>query len=150
MFRRFPRAAKAVIAAFAGASVLSGAACASPSQPSVPVQFTTTDIRVGTGATATTGSTVGVNYTGWLYDGSKPDKKGEQFDASLAGRPFVFWIGAQQVIPAWDQGVVGMKVGGIRRLIVPASLAYGRTGAGDKIPPNASLVFDIELLSVFN
>jgi FKBP-type peptidyl-prolyl cis-trans isomerase FkpA len=150
MFRRFPRAAKAVLAAFVSASALLGAACASPSQPSVPVTFTMTDIRVGSGATVTSGSTVSVNYTGWLYDGSASDKKGAQFDASQAGRPFVFWVGAQQVIAGWDQGVPGMKVGGIRRLIVPASLAYGRNGAGDKIPPNASLVFDIELLAVFN
>ena len=150
MLQRFPRAAKAVLAAFAGASFLLGAACASPSQPSVPVTFTTLDVKVGAGATATTGSTVSVNYTGWLYDGSKSDKKGEQFDASQAGRPFVFWLGAGQVIAAWDQGVVGMRVGGIRRLIVPASLAYGRDGAGGTIPPNASLVFDIELLAIFN
>ena len=125
-------------------------ACENPSSPSVNAAFTVTDVRVGTGATATSGSTISVNYTGWLYDGSKPDKKGEQFDASQAGRPFVFWLGTGQVIKGWDQGLVGMKAGGIRQLIIPASLAYGRAGGGDKIPPNATLVFDIELLSVFN
>ncbi|HXT69923.1 MAG TPA: FKBP-type peptidyl-prolyl cis-trans isomerase [Vicinamibacterales bacterium] len=150
MLQRFPRAAKAVLTAFAVASALLGAACTSPSQPSVPVEFTKIDVRVGTGAAASTGSTISVNYTGWLYDGSKADKKGEQFDASQTGRPFVFFLGASQVIAGWDQGIVGMKVGGIRRLIIPASLAYGRNGAGGAIPPNASLVFDIELLAVFN
>ena len=122
-----------------------------PVHPSRPFQstFTITDLRVGTGAAAATGSTVSVNYVGWLYDGTNPEKKGEQFDASQPGRPFVFWLGASQVIAAWDQGVVGMKVGGLRRLIVPSSLGYGRTGAGNKIPPNASLVFEIELLGVF-
>jgi FKBP-type peptidyl-prolyl cis-trans isomerase FkpA len=149
MIQRFSRAASAVAIALAGVSVLGAGGCASPSQPSVPVQFAITDLRVGSGATAGTGSTVSVNYIGWLYDGSNPDKKGAQFDASQPGRPFVFWVGASQVIPAWDQGLVGMKVGGLRRLVVPAELAYGRTGAGNKIPPNASLVFEIELLGVF-
>ena len=125
-------------------------ACENPSSPSVSVAFTVTDVRVGTGATATSGSTISVNYTGWLYDGSKPDKKGEQIDASQVGRPFVLWLGTGQVIKGWDQGLVGMRAGGIRQLIIPASLAYGRVGGGSKIPPNASLVFDIELLSVFN
>jgi FKBP-type peptidyl-prolyl cis-trans isomerase FkpA len=149
MIQRFSRAASAVAIALAGVSVLGAGACASPSSPSVPVAFTVTDLRVGTGAAANTGSTVSVNYVGWLYDGTNPEKKGEQFDASQPGRPFVFWLGASQVIAAWDQGVVGMKVGGLRRLIVPASLGYGHTGAGNKIPPNASLVFEIELLGVF-
>ena len=130
--------------------ILVGAGCTNPSAPSVPVTFTATDVRVGTGAAASQGSFVSVNYTGWLYDGTHPEKKGEEFDASKAGFPFVFWLGAGQVIAGWDQGVQGMKVGGLRRLIIPAALAYGRTGAGLTIPPNASLVFDIELVSVFN
>ncbi len=150
MIRRFPSASTAALAAFACASFFLAAACASPSQPSVPVTFTVTDLRVGTGAAASAGSTLSVYYTGWLYDGSNAEKKGKQFDASQPGRPFVFWLGAGQVIPGWEQGMVGMKVGGLRRLIVPSSLAYGRTGAGNSIPPNASLVFDIELLSIFN
>ena len=133
----------------AGAFALLGA-CTSPSSPSVKVDFTVTDLRVGTGAAATKGSTVSVNYTGWLYNGEVDDRKGKQFDASQAGRPFVFWLGAGQVIQGWEQGLVGMKVGGLRKLIVPASLGYGRDGAGLTIPPNASLVFEIELLSVFN
>ena len=150
MLRRFSRAASAVVVtALAGASMLFGAACASPSSPSTPVEFTVIDLRVGSGAAASTGSTVSVNYVGWLYDGTDPDKKGQEFDASKPGRPFVFWLGASQVIAGWEQGVVGMKVGGLRRLIVPSSLAYGRSGAGNSIPPNASLVFEIELVGVF-
>jgi len=150
MFRRFTRAASAVvIAALAGAPVFLITGCASPSAPSTPVEFTVIDLRVGSGPAASTGSTVSVNYVGWLYDGTNPDKKGQEFDASKAGRPFVFWLGASQVIQGWEQGVVGMKVGGLRKLIVPSSLAYGRSGAGNTIPPNASLVFEIELVSVF-
>ena len=91
-----------------------------------------------------------VHYTGWLYDGTAPEKKGTQFDASEPGRPFVFWLGAGQVIAGWEQGLVGMKVGGLRRLIVPSTMGYGRNGSGSTIPPNAALVFEIELLSVFN
>ena len=143
VLRFVARAAAALLLAGLAVSV---SACTSPSAPSVPVTFTMTDLRVGTGATATTGATVRVNYTGWLYDGTDADKKGEQFDSNLS---FVFWLGTGQVIAGWDQGIVGMKVGGLRRLIVPASLAYGRSGAGNSIPPNASLVFDIELLGLF-
>jgi FKBP-type peptidyl-prolyl cis-trans isomerase FkpA len=150
MRRRFTRAASAVVVtALAGASILLGAACANPSAPSTPVDFTIIDLRVGSGAAASAGSTVSVNYVGWLYDDTDQEKKGEQFDASREGRPFVFWLGASQVIQGWEQGIVGMKVGGLRRLIVPSSLAYGRSGAGNTIPPNASLVFEIELLAVF-
>jgi FKBP-type peptidyl-prolyl cis-trans isomerase FkpA len=128
---------------------LGATACANPSAPSVPVTFTTTDIRAGSGTAASSGSFVTVNYAGWLYDGTAADKKGKPFDASKPGLPFVFWLGAGQVIQGWENGVPGMRVGGLRRLIVPASMAYGRSGAGNSIPPNASLVFDIELLSVF-
>ena len=132
-----------------GGVLTAGAGCENPAAPSVPAPFTVTDVRTGTGAQAESGSFVSVNYTGWLYNSTAPDKKGSQFDASQAGQPFVFWLGTGQVIAGWDQGVVGMKVGGLRRLIVPAELAYGRTGAGTRIPPNATLVFDIELVSVF-
>ena len=150
MLHRFTRAASAVVVtALAGASVLFGTSCTSASAPSTPVEFTVIDLRVGSGAAASAGSTVSVNYVGWLYDGTDSEKKGEVFDTSKPGRPFVFWLGASQVIQAWDQGVVGMKVGGLRRLIVPSSMAYGRSGAGNTIPPNASLVFEIELLSLF-
>ena len=87
-----------------------------------------------------------VNYTGWLYDATKPDSKGPQFGTS-GDTPFSFSINNGEVIPGWDQGVLGMKVGGLRRLIIPPSLAYGAARNGP-IPPNATLVFEIELLSV--
>jgi FKBP-type peptidyl-prolyl cis-trans isomerase FkpA len=143
------RARRAAAAALTLPLVLALTGCASPSAPSTPVTFTISDVRVGTGAAVERGDFLQVNYTGWLYDGTKPDNKGQQFDASAPGFPLTFWLGTGQVIPGWEQGVPGMRVGGLRRLIVPASLAYGRAGAGTSIPPNASLVFDIELVSVF-
>ncbi|HEX5453277.1 MAG TPA: FKBP-type peptidyl-prolyl cis-trans isomerase [Stellaceae bacterium] len=106
-----------------------------------------TDTKPGTGAEAKPGDKVTVNYTGWLYaDG----KKGKKFDSSLdRNEPFDFTLGAHQVIPGWDQGVAGMKVGGERTLIIPPDLAYGRHGAGGGIiPPNATLIFDVQLLKV--
>jgi FKBP-type peptidyl-prolyl cis-trans isomerase FkpA len=122
-----------------------------PAAPTVTVPYTQTDLRVGTGTEATASRRVTVNYTGWLYAANAPENKGQQFDSSLSpGRtPFAFTIGAGEVIRGWDQGVVGMRVGGQRRLVIPPALAYGSTGAGNgAIPPNATLVFDIELLSV--
>jgi FKBP-type peptidyl-prolyl cis-trans isomerase FkpA len=114
----------------------------------VKAPFTTEDLRVGTGATAASGQTLMVNYAGWLYDDTKSDKKGTQFDASTPGQPFVFKLGTAQVIQGWDVGLLGMKVGGLRKLIVPSEMAYGRGGVGSSIPPNATLVFEVELLSV--
>ncbi len=140
--------------ALVGACVLLVAACgSSPSSPSstATAAYSQTDLRLGTGAEATTGRRVTVNYTGWLYSASAAENKGTQFDSSLsAGRaPFVFSVGAGQVIRGWDRGVVGMRVGGSRRLVIPADLAYGSAGAGGGvIPPNATLVFDIDLLDV--
>lgn len=108
-----------------------------------------TDEVVGTGAEAVAGKTVSVHYTGWLYDASAPDHKGKKFDSSRdRGQPFNFPLGGGQVIKGWDEGVVGMKVGGKRTLIIPPDLAYGPRGAGSVIPPNATLVFDVELLDV--
>ncbi len=109
-----------------------------------------TDVKAGTGAEAVAGKAVSVHYTGWLYDEKAADKHGAQFDSSHdRDAPFEFTLGGGQVIQGWDQGVVGMKVGGQRTLIIPASLAYGEIGAGGGlIPPNASLVFDVELLDV--
>ena len=105
-----------------------------------------TDVAVGSGEEATAGKTVSVHYTGWLYDEAAPDHKGKKFDSSRdRGEPFEFRLGAGQVIKGWDQGVAGMKVGGQRTLIIPPDLGYG---AGGVIPPNASLVFDVELLGV--
>jgi len=100
------------------------------------------DLVVGTGATAKAGDQVSVHYTGWLTDGTK-------FDSSLdRGEPFAFTLGQGQVIEGWDKGVEGMKVGGKRKLTIPPAMAYGDQGAGDAIPPNATLVFEVELLAV--
>ncbi|MDQ6647921.1 MAG: FKBP-type peptidyl-prolyl cis-trans isomerase [Pseudomonadota bacterium] len=105
------------------------------------------DQKVGSGTEATAGMSVTVHYTGWLYNDSAKDKHGSKFDSSRDhGEPFTFSLGAGQVIEGWDQGVAGMKVGGKRTLLIPASLGYGARGAGSDIPPNASLVFDVELL----
>jgi FKBP-type peptidyl-prolyl cis-trans isomerase len=108
-----------------------------------------TDGKVGSGAEATAGQTVSVHYTGWLYDGRAADHHGKKFDSSKDhGEPFSFKLGAGQVIRGWDQGVAGMKVGGTRTLVIPSELGYGARGAGGVIPPNATLVFDVELLGV--
>jgi FKBP-type peptidyl-prolyl cis-trans isomerase FkpA len=108
-----------------------------------------TEGKVGTGASATNGKRVSVHYTGWLYDSKAADRHGNKFDSSRdRGEPFSFTLGARQVIAGWDQGVAGMKVGGTRTLVIPPELAYGSRGAGGAIPPNATLVFDVELLDV--
>ncbi|MDB5411717.1 MAG: Peptidylprolyl isomerase [Rubritepida sp.] len=108
-----------------------------------------TDIKLGTGDTATAGRNVAVHYTGWLFDEAAPENKGRKFDSSLdRGDPFRFPLGAGHVIQGWDQGVVGMQVGGQRRLVIPPELGYGARGAGGVIPPNATLVFDVELLEI--
>ncbi|HXG54048.1 MAG TPA: FKBP-type peptidyl-prolyl cis-trans isomerase [Vicinamibacterales bacterium] len=120
----------------------------SPTSPAVNVPYSQTDLRVGTGADATSGKRLTVNYTGWLYSAGAADNKGARFDSSDGRAPFQFTLGAGQVIRGWDQGVAGMKVGGQRRLVLPPDLAYGAAGAGGSIPPNATLIFDIELLGV--
>lgn len=100
------------------------------------------DLKIGTGATALAGQTVTVHYTGWLENGKK-------FDTSVdRGQPFSFPLGAGRVIKGWDEGVQGMKVGGKRKLIIPSNLGYGPRGAGGVIPPNATLIFEVELLGV--
>ena len=108
-----------------------------------------TDSKVGTGAEAKSGRQVTVHYTGWLYDPKAADKHGKKFDSSKDhGEPFSFKLGGGQVIRGWDQGVAGMKVGGTRTLVIPSELGYGQRGAGGAIPPNATLLFDVELLEV--
>jgi FKBP-type peptidyl-prolyl cis-trans isomerase FkpA len=108
-----------------------------------------TDAKVGTGTEATTGKTVSVHYTGWLYNEGASDHHGAKFDSSRdRNEPFEFPLGAGQVIKGWDQGVSGMKVGGQRTIVIPPALGYGSAGAGGVIPPNATLVFDVELLGV--
>lgn len=100
------------------------------------------DVKVGEGAEAKAGQAVSVHYTGWLVNGTK-------FDSSVdRGQPFKFPLGAGRVIKGWDEGVAGMKIGGVRKLIIPAELGYGSRGAGGVIPPNATLIFEVELLGV--
>lgn len=107
------------------------------------------DTVAGDGAPAAVGDTVRVHYTGWLYDKNAPDRRGEQFDSSVErGQPFDFQLGAGRVIRGWDEGVAGMQVGGTRRLVIPPALGYGARGAGGVIPPNATLLFEVELLAV--
>lgn len=111
------------------------------------VAFQKIDSVAGTGKEATAGTTAVVNYTGWLYEPNAQLQRGTQFDSSIGRSPFSFPLGGGQVIKGWDEGVQGMKVGGKRTLIVPASMGYGDSGVGP-IPPNATLIFEVELLDV--
>ena len=107
------------------------------------------DVVVGDGATAEPGQSVDVHYTGWLYDVSQPDNKGSKFDSSVdRGQPFSFPLGQGRVIAGWGNGVAGMQVGGQRILVIPPDMGYGSRGAGNVIPPNATLLFEVELLGV--
>lgn len=107
----------------------------------------TIDQVIGNGPEAEAGMDVLVHYTGWVYDEHAKDHHGKKFDSSYdAGYPFTFRLGAGAVIKGWDQGVAGMQVGGVRTLVIPPALGYGAKGAGDDIPPNATLVFDVELI----
>ena len=111
-----------------------------------PTGLQITDSKAGTGATPKTGQTCVMHYTGWLYENGA---KGKKFDSSVdRGQPFEFPIGVRRVIAGWDEGVATMKVGGKRTLIIPADLGYGARGAGGVIPPNATLMFEVELLDV--
>ena len=108
-----------------------------------------TDIVNGDGATAEAGQDVIVHYTGWLYDPNQADNKGEKFDSSVdRGEPFSFPLGAGRVIRGWDEGFAGMQIGGKRILIIPPDMGYGARGAGDAIPPNATLMFEVDLLDI--
>ncbi len=107
------------------------------------------DTKVGNGDEAVIGKTVNVHYAGWVYDENAPDKKGKKFDSSYDRKEhFSFLLGAGRVIKGWDKGVLGMKVGGQRTLIIPPSMAYGERGAGNVIPPNATLLFEVELMGL--
>ena len=113
----------------------------------VPLQYD--DVVEGSGAEAVAGQRVSVHYTGWLFDPSKADGRGKKFDSSKdRGQPFRFQLGGGEVIRGWDDGVQGMKVGGTRVLVIPPELGYGPRGAGGVIPPNATLVFEVDLLGV--
>ena len=118
-----------------------------PTSPSNNAPFSQVDLRVGSGAEAQTGQALTVHYTGWFYNAANPNQKGPQFDSSLGGAGFAFNLGFGEVINGWDVGVAGMRVGGIRRLVIPPSMAYG-TGRNSSIPPNATLLFEIELLGI--
>jgi FKBP-type peptidyl-prolyl cis-trans isomerase len=119
----------------------------SPSEPSDYSAYSQTDLVFGSGASAETGKTLTVGYTGWFYDSTAADKKGVQFTTSTMSGPAVFISGSNTVIEGWERGVIGMKEGGTRRLVIPPSLAYGPNRYA-AIPANATLVFDIELIKV--
>ena len=139
-------------AATLAAAALAQTPDAQPPPPPVAQEPTVlvTDVVPGIGEEALPGKVVIVHYTGWLYDPAAPDHRGRKFDSSRdRGQPLSVTLGAGRVIRGWEQGLPGMKVGGTRRLVIPPSLAYGARGAGNGvIPPNATLVFDIELLAV--
>jgi FKBP-type peptidyl-prolyl cis-trans isomerase FkpA len=136
------------VLAVVGVCALAAAGCnGSPAAPSGASVYSQVDLRVGTGADAVSGSSVTVNYAGWFYDATQPNQKGLEFDASAVGSGTTFTLGAGTLIQGWEQGVVGMKEGGIRRLVVPPSLGYGSSRYGS-IPPNSTLVFEIELMTV--
>lgn len=150
----------------AAAVVLSACKPQTPPQPKAPADSTTAtagqsqeqtmstelvknDVVVGTGEPIARGQVAVVHYTGWLYEPSAPEHKGKKFDSSRdRGQPFRFPVGGGRVIQGWDQGVAGMQVGGQRILTVPAALGYGERGAGGVIPPNATLLFEVELLAI--
>ncbi|MGH9383769.1 MAG: FKBP-type peptidyl-prolyl cis-trans isomerase [Vicinamibacterales bacterium] len=121
----------------------------SPTAPSANVPFSTVDLRAGTGAEATSGRNLTVHYTGWLYSSTATENKGMQFDSSRSpGRtPFSFVLGTGNVIQGWHQGIAGMRIGGLRRIVIPPSLGYGSQPNGP-IPANSTLVFEVELLAV--
>jgi len=136
---------------FAGLTLLSGCSdeASSTSSSESVSELIKKDVKVGSGDEAARGDMISVHYTGWIYNESATNNKGDKFDSSRdRGQPFGFKLGAGRVIQGWDQGVVGMKVGGQRTLTIPSSLGYGARGAGGKIPPNATLIFDVELLNI--
>jgi FKBP-type peptidyl-prolyl cis-trans isomerase len=137
--RQLPAATLLLVLAFAGA-------CSdSPTEPAPA--FTQTDLRAGSGTVAESGDTLRVFYTGWIYDGSRPDQKGLQFETNVGGTPLAFVLGRGQVIPGWDQGLVGVQTGTIRRLVIPPDRAYGSSRNGP-IPPNSTLIFEVEVAEV--
>jgi FKBP-type peptidyl-prolyl cis-trans isomerase FkpA len=149
------RSSTALLSAAFSLVLLGLSACGEKQQPitaaSAPAvaSLQSVVLKPGDGAAVAAGQIATVQYTGWLYEMSAKDNKGKRFDSSFdAGKPFSFPVGAGSVIKGWDKGVLGMKVGESRRLIIPPDLAYGDAGAGDVIPPGATLVFDIDLLKI--
>jgi FKBP-type peptidyl-prolyl cis-trans isomerase FkpA len=132
-------------AALACTAALAGCG-ATTTGPSSTQPFSQIDLTPGTGVAAASGDSLTVDYTGWIFDPTKADDKGLQFDTSIGRTPFVFTLGTGSVIQGWDEGLVGMKVGGIRRLVVPPSLGYGGT-RNNAIPQNSTLLFEVTLIS---
>ena len=131
------------------AAAASDAAATAKEQSAGVTELQITDVVKGEGAAANAGQDVVVHYTGWLYQPGEPENKGKKFDSSLdRGQPFVFPLGGGRVIQGWDQGVAGMQVGGKRLLIIPPEMGYGANGAGGVIPPNATLIFEVDLLEI--
>jgi FKBP-type peptidyl-prolyl cis-trans isomerase len=118
-----------------------------PTTPSTGAPFSQTDLRLGTGADVAPGKALTLNYTGWLYDSTKTDQKGLQFETSVGGTPLTFTVGAGQVITGLEQGMAGMKAGGARRIVIPSSLAYGGSRNGP-IPAFSTIIFEVDLLNV--
>jgi FKBP-type peptidyl-prolyl cis-trans isomerase len=129
-------------------------ACSPPASPPEPKsapapKFAVIEIATGTGDAVAAGGTAVVHYTGWLFDPAAVDQQGKKFDSSRdRGEPLRFPVGGGRVIKGWDEGVAGMKVGGQRRLVIPPDMGYGAGGRGDLIPPNATLLFEVELLAI--
>lgn len=150
-------AAAIVTLAAVSACAQTGAPPATPAKPAaaaapaVVTELVKKDTKEGNGRMAEKGKAVSVHYTGWLYDPAAPEQKGKKFDSSHDRKiPFGFILGAGRVIKGWEEGVVGMKEGGQRTLIIPASMGYGDKGAGGVIPPGATLLFEVELLKLLN
>jgi FKBP-type peptidyl-prolyl cis-trans isomerase FkpA len=138
----------ALLSLAAGCSREAPRAVSAASSPPV-TELQKTDIVKGTGEGISQAQVAVVHYTGWLYDPAAPDHKGREFDSSRKrGEPFRFAVGAGRVIQGWDEGVQGMQQGGQRQLLIPSRLAYGERGQGGVIPPDATLLFDVELLSI--
>jgi FKBP-type peptidyl-prolyl cis-trans isomerase len=127
------------------ALALVGACGDSPTEPAPT--FTQTDLRAGSGTTAESGDRLSVFYTGWIYDASRPDQKGLQFETNVGGTPLSFVLGQGQVIAGWDQGLLGVQAGTIRRLVIPPDRAYGSIRNGP-IPPNSTLIFEVEITEI--
>jgi FKBP-type peptidyl-prolyl cis-trans isomerase FkpA len=128
-------------------AVLAVSCSDAPTAATSAAPYSQLDMLVGNGAEAVNGQILVVNYTGWIYDGAQPDGKGLQFQSSIGGDPFKFVLGTQSVIAGWDRGILGMKVGGRRRLVIPPSLGYGNI-RNFSIPPNATLVFEVDLVGI--
>ncbi len=153
--KRFAAAIATLVAVTAcaqtGAPPAAPAKPAAAAAPAVVTELVKKDTKEGNGKLAEKGKAVSVHYTGWLYDPAAPEQKGKKFDSSHDRKiPFGFILGAGRVIKGWEEGVVGMKEGGQRTLIIPASMGYGDKGAGGVIPPGATLLFEVELLKILN